>query len=133
MTIKDFKVGQTAYILGDRRGKDAGLVTEAEVVKVGRKYVTVAPGARQEIRFFEPHTETTFLYEDKDYGTKRLLFLTTKDVDEYNELNDLQGWVQEATNWMKVKDYTLAQLRAVKKILKGDNHGGVAQESDQGD
>ena len=131
MTIKDFKVGQTAYILGDRRGKDAGLATEAEVVKVGRKYVTVAPGARQEIRFFEPHTETTFLYEDN--GTKRLLFLTTKDVDEYNELNDLRSWVQEATNWMKVKDYTLAQLRAVKKILKGDNHGGVAQESDQGD
>ena len=100
MTIKDFKVGQTAYILEDRRGTP---------------------------------NETTFLYEDKDYGTKRLLFLTTKDVDEYNELNDLRSWVQEATNWMKVKDYTLAQLRAVKKILKGDNHGGVAQESDQGD
>lgn len=118
MTIKDFKVGQIAYMLGERRGNSAGLATAAEVVKVGRKYVTVKVEGRQEIRFFEPHTETDYLYEDKDYGVKRLLFSTTGAVDEYNELNDLRDWVQEATNWMKVKGYTLAQLRAVKKILE---------------
>ena len=57
--------------------------------------------------------------EDRDYGVKRLLFATAEAVDDYNELNDLRSWVQEATNWMKVKEYTLSQLRAVKKILEG--------------
>ena len=40
-------------------------------------------------------------------------------VEEYKELNDLRSWVQEATNWLKVSRYTLAQLREVKKILEG--------------
>ena len=133
MTIKDFKVGQTAYILGDRRGKGADLATEAEVIKVGRKYVTVAPGARREIRFLEPYTETAFLVEDKDYGVKRLLFPTAEAVDEYNELNNLRSWAQKATDWTKIKEYTIDQLRAVKKILEEADHGGMAQESGQGD
>lgn len=126
MTIKDFKVGQTAYMLSEKQSKGESKATEVEVVKVGRKYVTVTVNGNwwNEIRFFEPHTEAFFLYEDKDYGVKRLLFQTAKDVDDYNELIDLRSWVQEATNWMKVKDYTLAQLRAVKKILEEEpDHG----------
>lgn len=134
MTIKDFHIGQTAYMIYESSLKEKNFAEAVTVVKVGRKYVTVNDGGWQrEIRFFESHTETPYLFEDRDRGARRLLFLTTEAVDEYNELNDLRSWVQEATNWMKVKDYTLAQLRAVKKILKGDNHGGVAQESDQGD
>ncbi|MCI9507973.1 MAG: hypothetical protein HFF62_15665 [Oscillospiraceae bacterium] len=119
MTIKDFKVGQTAYILGDGRRRNDGKATAVEVIKVGRKYVTVTEAGRQETRFCEPAGLTDCLTEDKDWGSPRLLFLTTEAVDEYNELNDLRSWVQEATNWLKVKEYTLAQLRAVKKILEG--------------
>ncbi len=119
MTIKDFKVGQTAYILGGGNLTSLGLVTETEVFKVGRRYVTIREG-RVETRFYEPINSTTYLVEDKDYGSKRLLFLTTNAVDEYKELNDLRNWVQEATNWMKIKNYTLAQLRAVKEILEED-------------
>lgn len=118
MTIKDFKVGQTAYILEDGHRATLGATAEAEVAKVGRRYVTVKDMA-QEIRFFEPVNSTTYLVEDRDYGTKRLLFPTTGAMAEYKELIDLQGWVQEATSWLKVKRYTLAQLREVKKILEG--------------
>ncbi len=118
MTIKDFKVGQIAYMLEDGRRATFGAVAEAEVAKVGRRYVTIREG-RQEARFYEPVNSTTYLVEDKDYGVKRLLFLTTEAADEYIELNDLRNWVQEATNWLKVKQYTLAQLREVKKILEG--------------
>lgn len=118
MTIKDFKVGQTAYILGGGNLASLGLVTETEVFKVGRRYVTIREGCL-ETRFYEPINSTTYLVEDKDYGSKRLLFLTTTAVDEYKELNDLRNWVQEATNWMKIKNYTLAQLREVKRILEG--------------
>lgn len=123
MTIKDFKVGQTAYIIGDWRRRDDGKATAVEVVKVGRRYVTVKEAGRQETRFCEAIGFTDCLAEDRDYGAKRLLFATAKAVDEYNEFNGLRDWVQEATNWIKVKDYTLAQLRAVKKILEDTDYG----------
>lgn len=123
MTIKDFKVGQTAYILEDRYQGAFGTATEVEVAKVGRRYVTVRDGW-QETRFYEPANGTTHLVEDRDYGAKRLLFLTTEAVAEHKELTDLQRWVQEATSWLKVKRYSLAQLREVKKILEGDDVSG---------
>ena len=118
MTIKDFKVGQTAYILEDGHRAAYGAAAEAEVTKVGRMYVTVRE-YRQESRFYDPVNSTTYLVEDKDCGAKRLLFLTAEAVAEHKELIDLQGWVQEATSCLKVKRYTLAQLREVKKILEG--------------
>lgn len=118
MTIKDFKVGQTAYILEDGYRGAFGTATEVEVAKVGRRYVTVRDMGR-ETRFFESVNSTTHLVEDRNYGSKRLLFLTTEAVAEHKELIDLQNWLQEATNWLKVKHYTLAQLREVKKILEG--------------
>ena len=118
MTIKDFKVGQTAYILEDRYQGAFGTATEVEVTKVGRRYVTVRDMGR-EARFYEPANSTTHLVEDRDYGAKRLLFSTTGAVAEHKELIDLQDWVQEATSWLKVKRYSLDQLREVKKILEG--------------
>lgn len=118
MTIKDFKVGQTAYILEDGYRGAFGTATEVEVAKVGKRYVTVRDMGR-EARFYEPANSTTHLVEARDYGAKRLLFSTTEAVAEYKELIDLQGWAQEATSWLKVKRYTLAQLREVKRILEG--------------
>ena len=118
MTIKDFKVGQIAYILEEGHGARSGTVAETEISKVGRRYVTIEEG-RLEARFYEPVNSTTYLVEDRECGAKRLLFPTIEAVDEYNELSDLRSWVQEATNWLKVKQYTLAQLREVKRILEG--------------
>lgn len=118
MTIKDFEVGQTAYILEDGRRATFGAVVEVEVARVGRRYVTVRDG-RQEALFYEPANSTTHLVEDRDYGANRLLLLTAKAVTEHKELIDLQNWLQVAANWLKIKRYTLAQLREVKKILEG--------------
>ncbi|MCI8538610.1 MAG: hypothetical protein HFF18_08145 [Oscillospiraceae bacterium] len=119
MTIKDFKVGQTAYILEDGYRGAFGTAIEVEVAKVGWRYVTVRD-MEWEVRFYEPANSTTHLVEDRNYGAKRLLFLTAEAVAEHKELIDLQSWVQEATSWLKVKSYTLAQLREVKKILEGE-------------
>lgn len=47
MTIKDFKVGQTAYILEDGHRAAFGAAVEAEVAKVGRRYVTVKDMGRE--------------------------------------------------------------------------------------
>lgn len=123
MTIKDFKVGQTAYILGDGSYRDDGKAKAAEITKVGRRYVTVKESERQETRFFMPAHAADYLFEDKVYGAKRILFATAEAVDDYNELIGLRVWVMNYTNWLKVKEYTLAQLRAVKKILEGDDRG----------
>lgn len=58
MTTKNFKVGQTAYILEEGHRASLGTVTEIEVAKVGRRYVTVRKG-QQETRFYEPVNSTT--------------------------------------------------------------------------
>lgn len=51
MTIKDFSVGQTAYVLSERKINGKNLVVLAEVIKVGRKYVTVKAEGWEEIRY----------------------------------------------------------------------------------
>lgn len=44
MNIKDFKPGQTAFILIRKRGRETQyLVNQCKVISVGRKYVKVAP------------------------------------------------------------------------------------------
>lgn len=121
MTIKDFKVGQTVYILSAAFANEKNSVETATVVKVGWKYVTVKDGGGNEIRFSEYTAEASYvapyLLEDRQYAIKRLLFPTAEAVDEYNELSDLQRWFRDAASWTKSNLYTLTQLQAVKMIL----------------
>lgn len=121
MTIKDFKVGQTVYILGDGRyERNKRLETAAEVVKVGRKYVTISGSFGS--RFKETSSSRPYLVELVECGTPRLLFLSSEAVDEYREREELKMWVRTASDWGKIDRYTLAQLRAVKKILEADDY-----------
>lgn len=121
MTTKDFKVGQVAFMTDDERYKSLGIFTEVkevQVVKAGRKYVTVKEGGHQDIQFFEPVNCTFCLIEDKDDGTPRLLFSTREMLNNYREREELKSWLSEAKSWLKIESYTLDQLRAVKKILE---------------
>lgn len=116
MTIKDFKVGQTVYILGDGRRIGDGKETAAEVVKVGRKYVTIS--GNWAMQFKETCESRPYLVEHTDYGTARLLFPSREAVDDYIEHEELKMWVRTAAGWEKIDRYTLAQLREVKRILE---------------
>lgn len=118
MTIKDFKVGQTVFIIGSSRRecKMRDDVREAEVVKVGRKYVTISGHWHQ--KFEETGTSAPYLTEHTDRGAPQQLFLSRKAIDEYTEQEALKEWVQKATRWENIGRYTLNQLRAVKKILE---------------
>ncbi|MBR1616317.1 MAG: hypothetical protein IJ673_12705 [Treponema sp.] len=121
MTLKDFSVGQTAYIIGDtahRTSTNKG-ITEVTVEKIGRKYVTVKRGT-YEIRFGVQGETKPYLVENTEYGAPRLLFPSEEDMNRYNELCDLKRWVGEAAGWSKIGRYSLEQLRAVKKILEGE-------------
>lgn len=124
MTIKDFKVGQTVYIIGDfRTQKDRFRSIEAEVVKVGRKYVTIS--GNWGLQFKGTAASRPYLIEHTEVGAPRLLFPSREAVDEYREREELKTWVRTAAGWEKIDRYTLAQLREVKKILKEetDNDG----------
>ena len=132
MTIKDFKVGQTVFVMGDGSvQRDRFRTAAAEVVKIGRKYVTIS--GNWAMQFKETHESNPYLVEHTEYGAPRLLFPSHEAVDDYIEREELKTWVWTAAGWEKIDRYTLAQLRAVKKILEEADHGSVAQESDQGD
>lgn len=121
MTIKDFKVGQTVFIMGDgRTQRDKFSTTTAEVVKIGRKYVTIS--GNWATQFKETHESRPYLIEHMEYGAPRLLFPSREAVDDYIEREELKTWVRTAAGWEKIDRYTLAQLRAVKKILEGDDN-----------
>ena len=117
MTIKDFKVGQIAYIMVDgRTERDKFSTQEIEVVKIGRKYVTVS--GNWAMQFKETHESRPYLVEHKEYGAPRLLFPSREAVDDYIEREELKTWVRTAAGWEKIDRYTLNQLRAVKKVLE---------------
>ena len=112
-TIKDFKVGQTVYILNWEQK-----AIKEEVARVGREYVTV--NKKWCIRFEETYESRPYLIEKTEIGARMLLFPSEDAVHEYMEREELKKWVRMAADWDKIDRYTLAQLRAVKKILEGD-------------
>lgn len=118
MTVKCFKPGGTAFTLGDGRNRPhMSDPVAVEVVKVGRKYVTVMLNG-WEVRFCESCDGETYFTEDKEYGVHRLLFPTCELAVRYREREELKSWLSEETGWLKVDRYSLEQLRQVKQILE---------------
>lgn len=120
MTIKEFVVGQTVYVMedgGSRRPKH--VITPAEVVKVGRKYVTIS--GSWGLRFKEASVPKQYLVEQTEYGAPKRLFPSREAVDDYIEREGLKEWLRAATSNGKIDSYTIEQLRAVKKILEVGN------------
>lgn len=117
MTIKEFHVGQTVFLMGERRGlKTQYTTTQATVAKVGRKYVTINDAWGRQ--FGETSDHRPYLREHKDNGTPLMLFPSQEAVDTYIEHEELKKWVREAADWSKIDRYSLEQLREVKRILE---------------
>jgi hypothetical protein len=117
--IKDFSVGQIAYLYGYEYygNRTKPFVAEVEVLRVGRRYVTVKYRGR-EMRFEDRYEGDPFLRERTDYGVAWMLFLQKETLDEYIERGELERWLQKAAEWTKLRHYTTEQLRAVKRILE---------------
>lgn len=116
MTIKDFTVGQTAYTYSKSRGRET--VQEVTVKKIGRVYVTI--GDHWETKFSVPnYGERDYLIEKSEYSG-RWLFRAKQDLDDYLEKRRLVDELHKAFDYGKGNNYTLAQLRAVKKIIDGE-------------
>ena len=115
MEIKDFTKGQTAYVLNMYRGRNRDPeIAETVVEAVGRKYVTAKYGIR-----YCKHEKSPFgLVEDTNRtGTgNRLLCLTREDAEKHVEWMELTRWLDTGAG--SGGQYTLEQLRQVKKILQ---------------
>lgn len=117
MKIKDFSVGQTVFIIGERiRSRGELNIVKAEVAKVGRKYVTIS--GRWAAQFKATAESLPYLVEQTEYGSPRFLFPSEQAFNEYKEREELKDWVRRMAGWDKINRYTLVQLRAVKKILE---------------
>lgn len=126
--IKDFKPGNTVYVLYEHPGTNKeSEIQERTVEKVGRKYVTDNRG----IRYCEEYWLREGVVEASDYGRRGFLFLTKSEAEDYIEKNKLALWIAHIS-FSKAKLYSLQQLRDVYEILtpqivltkgKGDENG----------
>ena len=120
MTIKDFRIGQTAMIAGDGRYgvADKRGMGQVTVTKIGRKYVTAQDDVGREMRFRACETEQSYLIEETEIGSPRLLFPSEQAIEEYYELERLKHEIRKMMDWSRIGRYSLSQLRAVKNILE---------------
>ena len=113
MTVKEFGTGQKVFILNMHEGRNRDPeIREANVISVGRKYVTIDNGNRYA-------AEEWFhfgLVQSIDYGDRSFLCPSRTDANNYIEYIKLQIWISSLTRY-KVKNYALEQLRKVKEIL----------------
>ena len=125
MTIKEFKPGQEVYALTRTRGRlTEHFVKRYTVLSVGRKYVKAAPlGGKMPVEFYKQQEADEYLVENKDWGDRMKLFLTEEGAMGDIEKDMLKTWLRKAVDGYKIEDYTLEQLRAVRKILEGQDNG----------
>lgn len=122
MKIKDFKPGQTVFVLTRTRGRTTEhFIKRYKVVSVGRKYVKAAPeeSLTHPTEYYLNNETDDYLTENKDWGDRGRLFPTEEAVNNDIEKDMLRSWVRKATDNYKLDTYTLEQLRAVRKILEG--------------
>jgi hypothetical protein len=119
MTIKDFKVGQTAYLLRRYRsmGEYKQEIREVEVTKIGRKFLCV--NARWLGRFYESGTEKAeYGLVPESRACEGMLFPSKESLELFFERKKLEKWWINTTRYNYGTQYTLDQLRAVKAILE---------------
>lgn len=115
MTIKEFQAGQIAYILCMHTGyNQEPTLKEITVKSVGRKYVTVNNG----VQYFQRDDSPYGLVEKCNLNSRTLLCPTKGAAEKYIEWKKLSIWLYEVGHFNK--QYTLDQLRQVKKILLPD-------------
>lgn len=120
MTIKDFTVGQTAYVYDDkdRRNNPACGYREVVVAKIGRCYVTL--GDAWGSKYGVGYGGGNYLVEKVDAGSPRYLFRTKQDLDDYLEAKELREKIRTALDWWNLQNLPLSKLRAIKEILDGE-------------
>lgn len=117
MTIKDFKVGEPAYVLTENRGRNAGFSLKTATVKaIGRKYVTLDNDVRYEKNDAYANDALT---ENRSWGERTLLFLTEEDAKGYEKKKEIESWMMRNANQMW-RRLSLHQLSQIYEIMNGE-------------
>ncbi|WP_418708833.1 hypothetical protein [Alistipes putredinis] len=121
MKIKDFTVGQTAYLLESKQGRFEGTdrIKKVNVLKVGRVYVTIDNYGR---RFELLGSRDPYLYEAPPITNSAKLFLTYDDAVDEIKRETLIRKIHSAP-FKSICDCTLAQLEQIDDILFSDKEG----------
>lgn len=122
MNIKDFKVGETVYLMnfhGRTQIRNEDTIDEVIVVSIGKKYVKVRyPYANYNITFNQRDESESYFVEKITYGVANYLFHTQQDIDEYRERKELARWICSKTQYLRENQYNLKQFREIKRILE---------------
>lgn len=116
ISIHDFKVGETAYMLNKSRKPEQ--LIEVQVESIGRKYVTVnliGWKLKFEVNNYSPYALT----EKTEYSKERFLFATEDKYNEYKEIKELEYWLQNATRNIYNR-FSLEQLRKLREIIESE-------------
>ena len=113
LELKDFKVGEKAYILYLHKGYDrAPEIFETTVKKVGKRYVTVTNMQKQ----FRRHGNIEGLLEHADFGELGYLFNTREAAEKEKKRDVLIHNIHTYSNYLDKCSYE--ELRAIMDILK---------------
>lgn len=113
LELKDFKVGEKAYILYFHRGYNrAPEIFETTVKKVGRRYVTVTNMEKR----FKRHGNVEGLLEHTDFGDSGYLFNTREAAEKEKKRDTLIHNIRTYSNYLHKCSYE--ELRAIMDILK---------------
>ena len=108
MTIKDFKVGENAYTISN------GEVKAVEIIKVGRKYVYIRGGWYP---FILKDNEDNHLIENKDWGTRKTIYLNKQDAVDVIDRSIIINELREVTR-IGTCDLSIDKLRRIHEIVK---------------
>lgn len=121
MKLKNFAVGQTAYLLERQQGRLEGTdrIRKVNVLKVGRVYVTVDDYGR---RFGLLGSRDPYLYEVSPVTVTAKLFPTYDGAVDEIKRETLIRKIHSAS-FKSICDCTLAQLEQIDDILFSDKEG----------
>lgn len=131
ISIKDFKVDQTAYILNIkynwREEKTEAEIKEVIVSKVGRKYVTVKINKNYISEY--KYAKKDHIFEGLvscDDGGSNLLFLSKLEAEQYIKKFELcysfHRKLELSGSW---RQYSYSQLMRINEILNEDPDPGA--------
>lgn len=110
MNKEDIKVGQIAFIEGSRYSGDSS-ISECEIIKVGRKYVTVKEKHRIDSKF-----ELKSGVENVMYGAARRLHLSKQSILDRIMAEDLSKVISGYFSYGTTK-LPLEKLIKIKEII----------------
>jgi len=115
------QVGQKVYLkpIGDQ-SRISSKILECEVSKVGRKFIYIESGHRNETKF---HADT--LRQVTRYSPDWQIYFSLQEIEDEKEFNDLHHQLESTFRYGSKKQFTLDQLRQIKRIIDEPPKGEI--------